>query len=67
MRTVTGFIVVVMLYFAASLICPARYDDPRFTPPAAADSPYVRNLRARPAPDDVGAYTVVAVDLAAVH
>lgn len=66
MRTVTGFIVVVMLYFAASLIWPARYDGPRFTPPAAADSPYVQNLRARPAPDDVGAYTVVAVDLAVV-
>jgi hypothetical protein len=61
MRIVTVLLLGLALYFAAGVLWPARYEGPRYVPPAAADSPAMRALRARPLPaDDNGDMEVVA-------
>jgi len=61
MRIVTALLLGLALYFAAGVLWPARYEGPRYVPPAAADSPAMRALRARPLPaDDAGDMEVVA-------
>lgn len=61
MRIVTLLLLGLVLYFAAGLLWPARYEHARYVPPAAADSPAVRALRGRRLPvDDVGREEVFA-------
>lgn len=67
MRIVTALLVLLTLYFAASLVWPSRFDIRRDTPTAAPDGPYLRALRARPAPDDGAAFTDSAADLFSVR
>ena len=42
MRIATVLLLGLALYFGAGLLWPARYEGPRYVPPAAADSPAVR-------------------------
>ena len=67
MRIVTALLVLLTLFFAASLVWPSRYDIRRETPTAAPDSAYLRGLRSRPAPDAEAAFTDTAADLYSVR
>ena len=67
MRIVTFLLLGLALYFTAGLFWPARYDGPRYVPPAAADSPAVRALRARAVPDDDEARGALLVELSALQ
>lgn len=61
MRIVSILLLGLALYFGAGLLWPARYEGPRYVPPAAADSPAMRALRARMLPgDDAGDADVFA-------
>lgn len=61
MRIVTALLFGLALYFAAGVLWPARYEGPRYVPPAASGSPAMRALRARPLPaDDAGDVEVIA-------
>ena len=67
MRIVSMLLLGLALYFAAGLRWPARYEGPRYVPPAAADSPAMRVLRARPLPGDEAARADVLVELVALQ
>lgn len=67
MRIVAALLLLLTLYFAGSLLWPSRYDISRDTPTAAPDSRYVREIRARAAPDDTEAFVQDAADLYSVR
>ena len=67
MRIATVLLLGLALYFGAGLLWPARYEGPRYVPPAAADSPAVRALHARPLAADAASYADVAVELYALQ
>lgn len=67
MRIVAILLLGLAFYFAAGLFRPARYEGPRYVPPAAADSPAMRALRARPLPADDAARDDVFVELVALQ
>ena len=67
MRIVTILLMLLSLYFGAGLLWPARYEGPRYVPPAAADSPAMRTLRARPLPGDEAGDTQVFAELHALQ
>jgi len=67
MRIVSALLLGLALYFVAGLWWPARYEGPRYVPPAAADSPALRALRARPLPVDEEARAAPFVELSALQ
>ncbi|HEU4664603.1 MAG TPA: hypothetical protein VFS55_11275, partial [Dokdonella sp.] len=67
MRIVAILLLALSLYFAAGLVWPSRYEGPRYVPPATADSPAMRALRARPLPADEAAREDAFVELVALQ
>ncbi|TCO41438.1 hypothetical protein [Dokdonella fugitiva] len=67
MRIIALLLLGLTVYFAVGLFRPARYEGPRYVPPAAADSPAMRALRARPLPADDAARDDVFVELVALQ
>ncbi len=63
MRIVAVLLLVLTLYFGAGLLWPARYEGPRYVPPAAPDSPAMRALRERPLPTDQSGRDAILVEL----
>lgn len=67
MRIIAILLLVLSLYFTAGLVWPARYEGPRYVPPAVADSPALRALRARPLPVDEAAREDAFIELVALQ